>query len=66
MLRKLRNYIQPQRKSGLAIDAKCENAKFWAATPSGQLWMQINNPDAFGQLSSGHEYFVDFTAAVEQ
>lgn len=44
-------------------DAKCENAKFWDATPSGQLWMQINNPAAFAFFEPGAEYYLTFVKA---
>ena len=37
-----------------------ENAQWAKYTPSATFDIFINNPDAFGQLSSGHEYFVDF------
>lgn len=38
-----------------------ENGKWSKWTPRANLDIQINNPDAMGKLSSGHEYFVDFT-----
>ena len=41
-----------------------ENAKWTKWTPSASFDIQINNPDAMGKLSKGHEYFVDFTPAV--
>jgi hypothetical protein len=39
-------------------DAKCENAKFWEATPQGQLWMQINNPAAFEFFEKGGDLYL--------
>lgn len=38
-----------------------ENAQWSKWTPSANFSLQINNPDAIGKLSSGHEYYVDFT-----
>lgn len=42
-------------------DPDSENAQWSKWTPSAQFEMQINNPDAFGKLSTGHEFYVDFT-----
>jgi hypothetical protein len=44
-------------------DAKCENAKFWEATPSGQLWMQINNPACFDFFQAGEDIYLTFERA---
>lgn len=41
-------------------DPENENAQWSKWTPSATFTMQINNPDAFGKLSSGHEFYVDF------
>lgn len=40
-----------------------ENSKFWQASPSGELWMQINNPAGAEVFEIGREYYVDFTPA---
>jgi len=37
------------------------NADWSKWTPSANFDIYINNPAAFGKLSSGHEFFVDFT-----
>lgn len=37
-----------------------ENAKWSKWTPSANFEIWIGNPDAFGQLSRGHEFYVDF------
>lgn len=42
-----------------------ENAIFGKYTPSGQIRMTINNPDAAAQFIPGQEYYVDFTKAVK-
>lgn len=47
-------------------DPKSENWLFWNATPSGQLQMTINNPEAFGHFKSGRAYYLDFTEAPAQ
>jgi len=39
-----------------------ENAKWSKWTPSANFEIYINNPEAMNKLSSGHEFFVDFTA----
>lgn len=38
-----------------------ENKEWSKWTPSGSFSITINNPGAFGKLSKGHEFFVDFT-----
>jgi hypothetical protein len=49
------------------FSGKDENAnKSWSKwTPSGQVQMQITNPEASGQFEVGKPYFVDFTPAGE-
>lgn len=42
-----------------------ENAQWSKWTPSAQFTIHINNPAAFGKLSQGHEFYVDFVP-VEQ
>jgi len=42
------------------ISGSEENKSFWNYTPSGQIEMHINNPDAKFELG---EYYVDFTKA---
>lgn len=39
------------------------NAEWSKWTPAATFDITINNPAAFGQLSKGHEFFVDFTPA---
>lgn len=41
-----------------------ENESWSKATPSGDLRMQITNPEALAQFSVGKEYFLDFTEAT--
>lgn len=38
-----------------------DNAQWSKWTPSASFTISISNPEAFGKLSSGHEFFVDFT-----
>ena len=45
-------------------DPSSENAKWAKWTPSASFAITINNLEAIGKLSQGHEYFVDFTPAV--
>ena len=42
-------------------DPTSENAQWSKWTPQAQFSLTINNPEAFGKLSKGHEFFVDFT-----
>jgi len=41
-----------------------ENAKWSTWTPNASFEIFINNKEAFGQLSRGHEFYVDFTPAL--
>lgn len=45
------------------MDPDHENAKFWTASPSGELTMQINNPLGAEVFEAGREYYIDFTPA---
>ena len=38
-----------------------KNAEWSKWTPSAEFSIFINNPLAFGKLSKGHEFYVDFT-----
>ena len=40
-----------------------ENKEWSKFTPSGELSITITNPDAYGKLSNGHEFYIDFTPA---
>ena len=44
-------------------DPNSENAKFWEASPGGDFWMNIQNPDAQGWFDLGKEYYIDLTPA---
>lgn len=41
-------------------DPNSENRKWATATPSLNLNMQIDNPQAFGKLEVNKEYYIDF------
>ena len=41
-----------------------ENKSFASATPSGEIWMMIDNPDAVKYFLIGKEYYVDFNLAL--
>jgi hypothetical protein len=45
-------------------DLESENGKFWTATPNGQLWMQINNPECFDFFKAGEFIYLTFTQAA--
>jgi hypothetical protein len=38
-----------------------ENKRFTRATPSGEIWMTIDNPEAAIQFVPQADYYVDFT-----
>ena len=42
-------------------DPESENGQFWTATPSGQISLQINNPDGYAVFEQGKAYYVDLT-----
>lgn len=42
-----------------------ENAKWSYWTPSATFDISISNPEAYGKLSTGHEFYVDFTPVEE-
>lgn len=42
-----------------APDESDPNHGWWEATPSAQLSMQIDNPNAFGRLIVGDQVYVD-------
>jgi hypothetical protein len=44
-------------------DPAHENAKFWSATPSGQLEFNTVNLEAVEGLELGGEYYIDITPA---
>ena len=44
-------------------DPNSENARFWEASPGGDFWMNIQNPQAQGLFELGKEYYVDLTPA---
>lgn len=47
-----------------AVYSGSEENKQWSKwTPSASFELQINNPEAFGKLSNGHEFYVDFIPA---
>ena len=41
-------------------DPQSENSKFWKATPSGEIKLQISNPSAWPFFEGGGEVYVDF------
>jgi len=43
-----------------------ENKKFWDATPSGRIEMDVLNPEAIEGFEVMKEYYVDFTEVPEQ
>ena len=43
-----------------------ENKEWSAATPSASFQLYISNPDAWGKLEQGKEYYVEFIPAVTE
>ena len=46
-----------------ANDPKHENSQYWAATPGGELKLNVVNADAVKGLVVGDEYYVDIAPA---
>lgn len=44
-------------------DPNHENTKFWQASPSGKLELNVINPQAWSQFELNKEYYLDFTPA---
>lgn len=44
-------------------DPNHENTKFWQASPSGRLELQVVNAEAVEQFEVGKEYYLDLTPA---
>ena len=44
-------------------DPASENFQFWKATPQGQCWMEIDNPQAFDHFQPGECEYVLFVNA---
>lgn len=40
-----------------------EDQRFYKATPTGNFWMQIDNPAALEQLELGKTFYIDLTPA---
>ena len=40
-----------------------EDQRFAKATPSGEFWMQVDNPAAAAALELGKAYYIDITPA---
>ncbi len=38
-----------------------EDRRYAKATPSGEIWMQVDNPTALGVLALGTAFYVEFT-----
>lgn len=43
-----------------------ENAHWSKWTPSAHFSITISNPDAYGKLTNGHEFYVDFTPVQDK
>ncbi len=44
-------------------DPSSENARFWAASPNGEIRLGTINMDAAAQFEINAEYYIDFTRA---
>lgn len=44
-----------------ASDKNPENKKFWEATPSGLIRLDVVNPEAVKEFELLKEYYIDFT-----
>lgn len=41
-----------------------ENKRFTKSSPSGEIWITIDNPFAADQFEPGQEWYTDFTLAT--
>lgn len=57
-------YAPPEGQQGYdeKVTSK-EDGAFWEATPSGELWMMVNNPDAAEQFQPGDKFYLRFERA---
>jgi hypothetical protein len=44
-------------------DPNDENHTFWQASPGGLLRLEVTNPQAWGLMAVGQEYYLAFTLA---
>jgi len=51
--------------SGPCGGDSAENRSFTQWTPSGEIWMTVDNPHASVQFVEGREYYVDFSEASQ-
>jgi hypothetical protein len=54
---------QERVKLSAVYDGSEENKQWSKWTPYALFELSISNPHAFGKLSSGHEFYIDFTPA---
>lgn len=54
---------QERVKLCAVYDGSEENKQWSKWTPSANFELYINNAAAFGKLSNGHEFYIDFTPA---
>lgn len=47
------------------MDGSEENKRFYKYTPGGEIRISTMNPEAAKQFKGGHEYYVDFTPALQ-
>ena len=60
-LKKADGSTEQERVKLLAVIGNTDENKDWSKwTPSANFDISINNPNAFGKLSTGHEFYVDF------
>ena len=47
------------------LSGSAENRNFFKWTPGGEIVLQVVGSDTAGQMTVGHDYYVDFTEAPE-
>lgn len=50
---------------GFGPKGESEDNTYARHTPSGQITLDITNPDLLGKLAPGQKFYVDFTEAAE-
>jgi len=56
-------YEEVRMQAVCSADKNSEDNQFSEATPSGELTMNVSNPNAHGFLQEGKSYYLDFTEA---
>lgn len=57
-------HFTPVVDSSFGPEGESEDNTYARWTPSGNIQLQVTNPDLFGKFEYGQKYYVDFTPAT--